>query len=183
MLEDISTCATLGVSGIVCGALKEDGSVDLDLTKQLVALTHKLGMAFTFHRAIDVCADPVKAVEDLVANTDIDRVLTSGGDNSALSGCGAIKRMVEFVHSSNSSCTILAGGGVTEANVLELVQKTGVREVHGSARALVQSKMRFRPDPVVYMGSERANNPTSEYQWKETSETVVKRIVSQIASL
>jgi copper homeostasis protein len=183
MLEDISICASLGVSGIVSGALKSDGTIDVDLTMQLVTLSHSLGISFTFHRAIDVCFDPLKAFEDLVNICKIDRVLTSGGANSAIDGHVIIKKMVDFANSSNSGCVVLAGGGVTESNVKELVLKTGIKEVHGSARSLVLSKMLFRPDPVVYMGSERVNSATNEYQWKETNEEIVQRIVSQISDL
>ena len=54
---------------------------------------------------------------------------TSGQRYSALEGAEVIKSLIGV-----TGVEILAGAGVTPVNVRELVQKTGVREVHGSCK-------------------------------------------------
>jgi copper homeostasis protein len=79
-----------------------------------------------FHRAIDLCPDPVAEV-DVLLTLGVDRVLTSGGAAVALEGAKVIRRMVEV---AGQSLTVMAGGGVRARNVRELVERTGVSEVH-----------------------------------------------------
>ncbi|MEW8974309.1 MAG: copper homeostasis protein CutC, partial [Tissierellaceae bacterium] len=56
-------------------------------------------------------------------------VLTKGGSQSATHNLDTLKELVNY---SNDRITILAGGGVTEDNYMDIVNKTGVREVHGT---------------------------------------------------
>lgn len=50
----------------------------------------------TLHRAIDVTADPVAAVE-VAVRLGIDRILTSGGAGTAMEGRAVIRRMVGWM--------------------------------------------------------------------------------------
>lgn len=79
----------------------------------------------TFHRAVDAVRDPVAAVSDLAA-LGYDRVLTTGGDTSVAQVAG-LRRMVE---AGGDSLTVLASGGLRSHKVGDVVQATGVREVH-----------------------------------------------------
>jgi copper homeostasis protein len=54
----------------------------------------------------------------------------------------------------------MAGGGLNEGNVRAVVEKTGVREIHASARSPRESGMRYR-NPDVHMGG---GDGSSEYQ-------------------
>ena len=60
MLTDIAALKAAGAHGIVDGALRVDGSVDEVLLRQFVAAAAPLPV--TFHRAIDVTADPEVAL-------------------------------------------------------------------------------------------------------------------------
>ena len=51
MKENILICKELGVTGIVSGVLKLDNTIDIERTKELVAVAKP--MNFTFHRAFD----------------------------------------------------------------------------------------------------------------------------------
>lgn len=62
----------------------------------------------------------------------VDRVLTSGGCASAAAGTDTIQRLVNL--SCGSNVQVVAGGGISETNVKDLVSKTGVSAVHGSLR-------------------------------------------------
>src|SRR5690349_2336120 len=83
MKEDIRTAKELGANGVVIGCLTAEGDIDRDLTRQLLELARPMNV--TFHRAFDMCRDPQRGLEDLVA-LGADRVLTSGQEASCLEG-------------------------------------------------------------------------------------------------
>ncbi len=114
--------------GIVTGALDAEGSVDAQVMEVVKAALG--GRELTFHRAIDHAADPIAALEQC-AKLGIGRVLTSGGATLALDGAAVLKQMVER---AGGKLVIAAAGGINAINVVELVEKTGVTEVHFSAQ-------------------------------------------------
>jgi copper homeostasis protein len=138
MRRDIQLCRELGADGVVLGMLTRDGSVDVGRTAELIALARP--MSVTFHRAFDLCADPMKAL-DVLLQLNVHRLLTSGQQETALQGAGLIKELNER---ATGKLIIMPGGGVTPANVKELVIKTGVSEVHASVRKPIESDMLFR---------------------------------------
>ncbi len=115
-------------AGVVTGALGEDGLADVQLLE--VVKSALGGREFTFHRAIDHAADPL-AVLDQCLSMGIGRVLTSGGTTLAMDGLANLKKLVER---AGEKAMIAAAGGINAGNVVELVEKTGVREVHFSAQ-------------------------------------------------
>ena len=137
MLRDIELCVRLGCDGVVIGALTQDGEVDVALCRDLIAAARPLGV--TFHRAIDVAHDPQAAL-DAAITLGCERVLTSGAQASAIEGADAIASLVQR---AAGRIGVMAGAGVTPGNVRDLVQRTGVREVHASAKALRDSAMRL----------------------------------------
>ncbi|WP_276496660.1 copper homeostasis protein CutC [Pontibacter litorisediminis] len=140
MKRDIQLCRRLGVNGVVIGALTRDGSIDVAGTQALIEAAE--GMSITFHRAFDLVADPYKALDDLL-QLQVHRLLTSGHQETALQGADLIRELHER---AAGKLIILPGGGVTPANVQELVSRTGVSEVHASVRKSVDSGMDFRKD-------------------------------------
>ena len=83
-------------------------------------------MSVTFHRAIDMTLEPLEALEALLM-LGVDRVLTSGGAVTALEGASVIRKMVDR---AGNDLVVMAGGGVRSRNVKEVVDRSGVREVH-----------------------------------------------------
>lgn len=126
MLSDIAAAREIGLAGVVVGALTADHKLDLPFLERCIAAAGALEV--TLHRAFDLCADPVQAVEDAVA-LRMTRILTSGGAKHAWDGRHVIADMVA---KADGRITIMAGSGVTAVNVAELVGATGVRDVHGS---------------------------------------------------
>ena len=121
MLEDIKQCKTLGVDGIVSGALNPDATIDFEKTQQLVEASKPLH--FTFHRAFDWVPDPeqsLKQLEDLGINT----ILTSGKHLTAENGLQNLKEW-----QSKTKITIMPGAGVNPQNV-HLFKNEGFRAVH-----------------------------------------------------
>src|SRR6185437_8569001 len=61
MLEDLKDLRLLGASGVVLGALHADDRVDIERTRQLVAMAGTLEV--TFNRAFDYAASLEQALE------------------------------------------------------------------------------------------------------------------------
>lgn len=124
MGRDIESMRELGADGIVVGVLDARGLVDPWRMEPLIAAAGELPI--TFHRAFDRVPDRCAALEALI-DLRVDRVLTSGGAPSALAGADAIRELVEH---AGDEIVIMAGGGVRPNNAAELVDSTGVRELH-----------------------------------------------------
>lgn len=143
MLRDIVHCRDLGCDGVVLGALDVQGGVDTAVCRELIAAAD--GMGVTFHRAIDAAREPLLALETII-DLGCERVLTSGGHATAAQGSDVIAQMVQL---AAGRMRILAGAGVTPSNLPDLVRRTGVSEVHASAKGLRASAMQFRNPALV----------------------------------
>lgn len=140
MLADIRYCIEAGCDGIVIGMLNADGTIDKERCLEMVRLAKQWGLGVTFHRAFDMCADQLQALEDII-EMGCERILTSGGKTTAIEGATAINKLVE---KAAGRLSIMPGSGVSEANVADIVHFTGVTEVHSSARTQIQSKMQYQ---------------------------------------
>lgn len=173
MRLDIEIAKQCGANGVVIGILKPDGRVDVGRTATLVALARPLSV--TFHRAFDMAEDPIQALMAII-NLGIERILTSGQAASALEGA---KLIGELVERAGERIIIMAGAGVNEQDVGEIIQSTGVKEVHGSLRVSRESPMTFR-NPNCSMSSIAA---VSDYQHFVTNAARVQALVQTIRSL
>ena len=159
MLRDIELCVRLGCDGVVIGALDAGGDVDVALCRELVDAARPLGV--TFHRAIDVARDPQAALDAALA-LGCERVLTSGAHAAAIEGAEVIASLVQR---AVGRIGVMAGAGVTPENVRDLVQRTGVREVHASAKVLRTSGMRSTRE-----------QPGLAAEWSQSSADVVRAL-------
>ena len=138
MRADIALAANAGADGIVFGLLTEHGDVDAERTRALVELARP--MEVTFHRALDMTRDPQAALESIIY-AGADRVLTSGGEPTALLGCHQIKALVR---AGGDRIKIMAGGGVRPSNVQQIAQESGVCEFHAALRHPVPSPVQHQ---------------------------------------
>lgn len=138
----------VGVQGVVVGFLQADGHIDLERTREIVKLAHPMDV--TFHRAFDMCLDPLAALEQL-KDCGIKRILTSGGRNKAIQG---IDLLAQLVKNAGDDIAIMAGSGVNESNLKELMTKTKATEFHSSARGFEQSRMQYT-NPNIDMGGQK----------------------------
>jgi copper homeostasis protein len=83
MRRDIIAAKKLRADGVVLGILDAAGNVDVRRTRELIEMARPLNV--TFHRAFDMSADMLRALE-AVCETGADRVLTSGGEQNAEKG-------------------------------------------------------------------------------------------------
>lgn len=146
MIKDIELCKKLHVDGVVFGCLNADGTINMDAMKKLMIASQ--GMSVTFHRAFDVCKDPLNAIEEIIA-LGCDRVLTSGQEKNAELGIPLLKNLEDRV---NGRIKLLAGCGVNEQNINKIAAETGIREFHFSAREVIPSEMKFKRESVPMGG-------------------------------
>jgi copper homeostasis protein len=170
MLRDIAEAGARGADGVVIGALDPEGGVDEALTRRLAEAARP--MQVTFHRAFDLVREPARELETLIG-LGIERVLTSGQAPSALLGSEAIAALVA---QGAGRITIMAGGGINEANAARIVRETGIREIHLGAGGIRHSGMEFRREGV-FMG--KAYQP-DEYQRVETDPERVREVVNRV---
>lgn len=124
MTSDVGQIGRAGIAGIVTGVLTPDARVDVKRTRALVKAA--AGLPVTFHRALDSTVSLPDALEQLI-DIGVSRVLTSGGAPTALDGASVIAALVV---QARERIAIIAGGGIREHNVREVIACTGVRDVH-----------------------------------------------------
>lgn len=130
MREEIRMCRALGADGVVIGALTPEGDIDVEHLRPLMAEAQ--GMQVTFHRAFDVCCEPQKALEEIIA-LGCTRLLTSGQQPSAEQGIPLLQSLVK---QANHRIIIMPGAGVNPQNAGRILRATGACEIHSSCRAL-----------------------------------------------
>lgn len=172
MLNEIREAVKEGATGIVCGALNPDGTIDIESTARMREAAGKA--EFVFHRAIDLTADPVAETERLIA-IGCDRILTSGGAPTAFEGVGTIAKMVE---QSAGRIGIMAGAGVKPENAVEILARSNADAIHSTARAVVKSGMIYHR-PGVSMGA----SGSDEYSRLATRRDVVAEIINAVSQL
>lgn len=172
MLAEARFLITQGVHGIVVGALKPDGSLDVEFLREFRAIAGDREL--TCHRAIDVSKDPIQVMEELIA-LGFNRILTSGGKNKALDG---LENLAELVQASKGRIQIMAGSGVNPMNCLDFVQ-IGVDAIHLSARTTRNSEMEYRR-PGISMGGVAE---ISEFEVAYSSEEIIRAAISKIQDL
>lgn len=131
-----------GADGAAFGCLKADKTVDLVQTKMLTDVVKSQGKQAVFHRAFDCVTNPYEAIEQLI-ELGIDRILTSGLKPKALEGW---QLLLELEEKYGSRIELLAGSGINSSNAKELMEKTGISQVHSSCKDWIK-------DPTTISGS------------------------------
>jgi len=131
MREDIVHGLELGVHGFVLGILHSDGTVDIERTKQLVAMAAPYEV--TFHRAFDDSPNLSQALEDVIAS-GCRRVLTSGGEADVVAGAEFLAALMK---QAAERIQIAVGGGLRIENAAQVAKMTGAAHFHGSLRRVI----------------------------------------------
>ena len=173
LLKDIENARRAGADGVVFGCLTPEGDVDLPLMERLMEASE--GMSVTFHRAFDVCRNPMKALEDIIA-LGCNRILTSGQQPNAEQGIPFLK---ELQKKAGERIILLAGCGVNEKNIARIARETGIHEFHFSAREEVTSQMQYRNEAVSMGGTVHI----SEYARPVTTANRVTRTIEALTNL
>lgn len=129
MLADIDAIRAAGLAGVVLGASRPNGELDVPVLARL--LDHAQGLGSTLHRAIDLVPDFAEATEAAIS-LGFERILTSGGAHVALDG---LDNIATAHAAARGRIKIMAGSGLTPANVGALLKAVPVDEVHSSCAA------------------------------------------------
>lgn len=115
--------ARMQVDGLVLGFLHNQ-ALDENILAELLHYAPRTAM--TFHRAFEKVTDPLQTIQRLKTFARIDRILTSGGEGSLQEKCAKLNTCAE---AAKPEITVLAGGGITAASIIELT-KIGITEFH-----------------------------------------------------
>jgi copper homeostasis protein len=127
MQRDAELLCGEGAAGVAFGFLNTDRNIDVRATEAIVKQV--AGKCETvFHRAFDLTADPLAALETLI-ELGVTRVLTSGQARSAAEGIELIQTLIER---ARGRIEVLPGAGITAANARYIVERTGAGQLHGS---------------------------------------------------
>jgi copper homeostasis protein len=168
MKSDIHFCGRTGCNGVVIGMLLPDGTVDKEHCRELITIARRYAMSVTFHRAFDRSKDLFQAMEAII-ELGCDRILTSGGYNTAIEGADVIRQLIE---KANNRITVMAGSGITPENVGELIRKTGLTEIHGTFRSRITSKMDYK--------NTKLNHQEEEYSLLQTDMEKIRSLLKDI---
>ena len=172
LLREIAFCANAGVNGVVIGALTPEGDLDVPFLAQCMATAGDLEV--TLHRCFDVCRDGFEALET-ACDLGIQTILTSGQMATAPKGMENLKALRKF---AADRIHLMAGSGVSAANIPTLHEKTGICHFHLSAKQNEPGPMKFQREGVP-MGLPMA----SEFDRQYASPAAVKAARKAIDSL
>ncbi|GEA61638.1 copper homeostasis protein CutC [Vibrio comitans] len=167
MLADIQAAKNANLDGIVIGVLTADAHVNVSVCKKLISAASGLGV--TFHRAIDQCQNVERALEDIIS-LGCERILTSGQRSTALAG---IETLAKLHQQAAGRIQIMAGAGVNADNALEILNKTGIKELHLSGKTVRSSKMNS-----IQSEAQMGASDVDDFQIPVTSFTAIQSVKS-----
>jgi len=162
--QDINLCKKLQCDGIVSAVLHRDMTIDIQRTKELVALADPL--PFTFHRAFDSVPNPLQAVQQL-DEIGVERILTSGQQSNAIDGLPLLRELQE-----NFSGIIIPASGINPKNIKQFADGT-FKEIHFSA-STQEKRM-----ATNFLPLNSAKHFDETYQ-TYTDQTIIKQMISLI---
>lgn len=170
--EEVRQFVAESTEGVVVGFLRKDGSIDADRLKEVLLLCSSVKV--TFHRAFDVCKDPLEGLKTLM-ELGVDSVLTSGQEDSVIHGLKLLKRLNEV---SEGRLSLMAGSGVSPEVIPQIYKETGISQFHLSGKRVLESEMDYRKENV-HMGL----SSFSEYEIFRTDFYTIREAVSVLKSL
>ena len=171
MARDIALAKSAGAQGVVFGLLLADGRIDRARTDKLTRAARPLSV--TFHRAFDMCRDPLAALNELM-DLGVDTLLTSGQARTAEAGVSLIAALVAR---AAGRIDIMPGAGINAGNIARIAAATGARTFHFSARETVDGPMVYR-NPRASMGDDDA-----AYARGYASAERIRSIMAQLSQL
>lgn len=130
MKEEAKDLLENGADGIAFGILDQDGNIDLKRNQEMIEIIKSYHKTAVFHRAFDCVKDYDQAIRQLI-DLGVDRVLTSGLEAKAMDG----KEVIKYLQSHyGDQIQILAGSGMNASNAKEMMDYTGIYQVHSSCK-------------------------------------------------
>lgn len=171
MERECESLLLAGADGIAFGCLLADATLDVKRNRALAERIREAGKEAVFHRAFDCSQDPFAAMEQLIA-MGVTRVLTSGLKPKAAEGREMLKKLQADY---GAEIQILAGSGVNAGNAPELMEYTGVCQVHSSCKA-------WETDPTTVQNGISYSIADGEHMfcYDVVSSALVKELVDRV---
>jgi len=126
MKKTIEFCKKENFDGVVYGCLNNSSELDLKKIDYLAKFSKPLNVII--HKAIDLTASPLESLKKILKLDDVDGVLSSGGESSALKGSEILKKMIDISH---NGFEMISAGKITKENLESLHRKINGRYYHG----------------------------------------------------
>jgi copper homeostasis protein len=126
MKKTIEFCKKKKFDGVVFGCLNNIYELDLKKIEYLTKLSKPLKVII--HKAIDLTLSPVESLKKILKLDNINGVLSSGGESSALEGSEILKKMIDI---SPNGFEMINAGKITKENLEYLHKKINGRYYHG----------------------------------------------------
>jgi copper homeostasis protein len=137
MCFDMDRAIVAGADGFVLGALTKNRMPDTNTMKWLIDSAG--GKPITFHRAFDLTANPLEAMEILIENR-VQRILSSGQKKSAVEG---IQLLADLQKQAAGRICVMPGAGINSTTIERIRKETNCLEFHASARTKTNSNASF----------------------------------------
>lgn len=169
---DMNTLIDNGVDGFVFGALTPDRNIDIKKCRQVIDHAH--GLPVTFHRAFDMTIPECKFQNvDKMVECGFARILSSGLAATAEQGINALVEIQKYILEKNYSLILMPGCGVTPNNAEHILQETGCKEFHASAKSKVVETIPFHHSDIDAIKRDIENN-----SYSITSRETVQKLVT-----
>ena len=126
MIDDIKFCKKIGVDGVVFGCLNKNSNFQIDQINRLSKISKPLDVII--HKAIDSTSSVLDSLSLISKNSNINGVLTSGGERFAINAVETLKKMLVLVP---DRFEIIIAGGITFENFESLHTLTNGKFYHG----------------------------------------------------
>jgi len=126
MIDDIKFCKNLGLDGVVFGCLDEKYNFEMKQINRLSEVAKPLNVII--HKAIDSTSSVIESLLLISKNSNINGVLTSGGERFAINAVETLKKMLVLVP---NRFEIIIAGGITFQNFDKLNDIVNGKFYHG----------------------------------------------------
>ena len=126
MIDDIKFCKNLGLDGVVFGCLDEKYNFEMKQINRLSEVAKPLNVII--HKAIDSTSSVFESLSLISKNSNINGVLTSGGERFAINAVETLKKMLVLVP---NRFEIIIAGGITFQNFDKLNGIVNGKFYHG----------------------------------------------------
>jgi len=126
MIDDIKFCKNIGLDGVVFGCLDEEYNFEMKQINRLSEVAKPLNVII--HKAIDSTSSVIESLLLISKNSNINGVLTSGGERFAINAVETLKKMLVLVP---NRFEIIIAGGITFQNFDKLNDIVNGKFYHG----------------------------------------------------
>lgn len=140
MTADIKNAKKMGANGVVVGALNNYRAIDEEALKGFIDAAD--GIEVTYHRAFDDCVLDWQKRLDILINSGVTRLLTSGLASNISNGIPVLKEMKSYI---DGKIQLMPGGGINASNVSKIIKEVEPDALHfsGTVKTVVDEESFF----------------------------------------